>query len=73
MRNGKRLPGFSASEEIRASNLMVLEGDPKSIEAFIGAAEISALGSEDHGGLRGKSLTPSKLIVFRILHGILSN
>jgi len=63
VRNGKRLPGFSADEEIRAKDLVVLEGDPKSIEAFIGASELDAEGSGDHGGLRGKSLTLIEAIV----------
>ncbi|MCZ4345398.1 SLC13 family permease [Devosia neptuniae] len=63
VRNGKRLPGFASNEEIRASDLLVLEGDPKAIEAFIGAAELMAQGAEDHGGLRGKSLTLVEAIV----------
>lgn len=57
MRNGRRLPGFSTNVEIRAGDAVVLEGDPKSIEAFIGAAGLDTIDSEDHGGLRGKSLT----------------
>ncbi|WP_336055849.1 SLC13 family permease [Nitratireductor sp. CH_MIT9313-5] len=63
VRNGKRLRGFAAGEEIRKSDHIVLEGDPKSIEAFIGAADLDTPGSEDHGGLRGKSLTLVEAIV----------
>jgi hypothetical protein len=33
----------------------VLEGDPKQIEAFMGAAELDTIGAEEHGGLSGKS------------------
>ena len=63
VRNGKRLPGFSASTELRASDLLVLEGDPKSIEAFIGAADLQTPGPQEHVGLRGKSLTLIEAIV----------
>ncbi len=63
VRNGKRLRGFAAGEEIRKSDHIVLEGDPKSIEAFIGASDLDTPGSEDHGGLRGKSLTLVEAIV----------
>jgi di/tricarboxylate transporter len=57
VRNGRRLPGFSASEEIREGDTVVLEGDPKSIEAFIGAADLDIIDTGDHGDLRGKNLT----------------
>lgn len=63
VRNGRRLPGFSASTELRAADMLILEGDPKSIEAFIGAANLETLGTEDHVGLRGKSLTLIEAIV----------
>ncbi|WP_265516533.1 SLC13 family permease [Nitratireductor luteus] len=63
VRRGKRLPGFGASEEIRKGDHLILEGDPKSIEAFIGAAELDAPGSEKHEGLRGRSLTLIEAIV----------
>lgn len=63
VRRGKRLPGFAASEEIRKSDHLVLEGDPKSIEAFIGAAGLSPAGADEHGGLTGKSLTLVEAIV----------
>ncbi len=63
VRHGKRLPGFSAGEELRKSDQLILEGDPKSIEAFIGAAELDTPGSEEHGGIRGKSLVLVEAIV----------
>ncbi len=63
VRRGKRLPGFAASEDIRKNDHLVLEGDPKSIEAFIGAAGFDASGAEEHGGIRGKSLVLVEAIV----------
>ena len=42
VRRGKRLAGFAASEEIRKNDFLVLEGNTKAIEAFIGAAQRSA-------------------------------
>ncbi|PWV98300.1 di/tricarboxylate transporter [Hoeflea marina] len=62
-RQGKRLPGFSQSREIREDDFLVLEGDPKQIEAFMGAAELDAIGTEEHGGLMGKSLSLIEAIV----------
>jgi di/tricarboxylate transporter len=56
VRNGRRLPGFSAGEEIREGDAVVVEGDPKSIEAFIGAADLDTIDSEDQRDL-GKNLT----------------
>jgi di/tricarboxylate transporter len=63
VRNGRRLPGFAANTELRAKDLLVIEGEPKSIEAFIGAASLEAPGTEEHVGLRGKSLTLMEAIV----------
>ena len=62
-RQGKRLPGFSQSREIREGDFLVLEGDPKQIEAFMGAADLDAIGTEEHGGLMGKSLSLVEAIV----------
>jgi len=62
-RQGKRLPGLSQSREIREGDFLVLEGDPKQIEAFMGAAELDAVGTEEHKGLMGKSLSLVEAIV----------
>ncbi|WP_339762530.1 SLC13 family permease [uncultured Hoeflea sp.] len=62
-RDGKRLHGFSQIREIREGDFLVLEGDPKQIEAFMGAAELDAIGTEEHGGLMGKSLSLVEAIV----------
>ena len=63
VRNGRRLPGFSAYEEIEHGDVVLLEGDPKSIEAFIGAADLDTSATDDSGDLRGKSLTLVEAIV----------
>lgn len=63
VRRGKRLDGFAASEEIRKNDFLVLEGNSKSIEAFIGAAQLSAPGQDKHGGLTGKSMTLVEAVV----------
>lgn len=63
VRRGKRLRGFAAHEELRKSDVLVLEGAPKSIEAFIGAAGLGTAGQEKHGGLTGKSLNLVEAIV----------
>ncbi|MEP3438163.1 MAG: SLC13 family permease [Hoeflea sp.] len=62
-RQGKRLHGFSQAREIREDDFLVLEGDPKQIEAFMGAADLDAIGTEEHGGLMGKSLSLVEAIV----------
>jgi di/tricarboxylate transporter len=63
VRQGKRLPGFSKTKEIRKGDFLVLEGDPKQIEALMGAAELEAIGAEKHGGLLGRSLSLVEAIV----------
>jgi di/tricarboxylate transporter len=63
VRRGKRLVGFAASETIRKNDLIVLEGNTKSIEAFIGAIGLSAHGQDKHGGLTGESMTLVEAVV----------
>jgi di/tricarboxylate transporter len=63
VRRGKRLAGFARTEAIRKGDFLVLEGDPKSIEAFMGTADLDFAGSEKHGGLRGANLTLIEAIV----------
>ena len=63
VRRGKRLPGFSAGEELRKNDVLVLDGAPKAIESFIGAAGLGAAGQEKHGGITGQSLTLVEAIV----------
>ena len=63
VRQGKRLPGFSRTREIRKGDFLVLEGDPKQIEAFMGAAGLEAVGAEKHEGVMGRSLSLVEAIV----------
>jgi di/tricarboxylate transporter len=63
VRRGKRLPGLASGEEVRKNDFLVLEGNPRAIESFIGAAGLNAAGAEKHGGLTGRSLTMVEAIV----------
>jgi di/tricarboxylate transporter len=63
VRRGKRLSGLASGEEIRKGDFLVLEGNPKAIETFIGASGLDAAGAEKHGGLTGRSLTMIEAIV----------
>jgi di/tricarboxylate transporter len=63
VRRGKRLKGFARTEEIRKSDYLVLEGRPKAIEEFIGAADLDYSGSEHHGGMESASLVLQEMIV----------
>ena len=64
VRAGKRLPGFARYEEMRKNDHIVLEGDPKSIEAFLGSAQLDFAGKEKHeAGLTGSSLALIEAIV----------
>ena len=64
VRRGKRRPGFAAREVIRASDFIVVEGEPKAIEVFMGKADLEFSGSEKHeGGVTSGSLTLTEAIV----------
>lgn len=64
VRRGKRLPGFAASQSIRAGDFIVVEGDPKSIEGFMGQTKLEFSGSEKHsGGVTSGGLTLTEAIV----------
>ena len=64
IRNGRRLRGFARQEPISPGDFLVVEGDPKAIEAFMGAAKLDFAGSEKHsGGLTGGNLTLKEAIV----------
>lgn len=63
VRRGKRLPGFAAREEIRKGDFLVLEGPPKAIETFAGAAKLEFAGADKHGGMTGSSLKLVEAIV----------
>jgi di/tricarboxylate transporter len=64
VRQGNRLPGFARHEEISKGDHLVVEGDPKSIEAFFGSAELSFAGEEKYQiGLTSPSLVLTETIV----------
>ncbi|WP_417686499.1 SLC13 family permease [Roseibium sp.] len=64
IRHGARLRGFAWRERIIPGDFLIVEGDPKSIEAFMGAAKLDFAGSEKHKpGLTGGSLTMREAIV----------
>lgn len=63
VRQGKRLPGLSHQRELRKGDFLVVEGDPKQIETFMGAADLDAAGAEKHYGLMGKSQSLVEAIV----------
>ncbi|WP_380058000.1 SLC13 family permease [Falsihalocynthiibacter sp. SS001] len=64
VRNGKRRPGFAARQEIRSGDFIVVEGEPKSIEAFMGKSALEFSGSEKHSGsVTSGGLTITEAIV----------
>ena len=63
LRRGKRLAGFANGEEIRKSDRLVLEGDPKAIEAFAGASKLEIHARPKDEGLIGQSLSLVETIV----------
>ncbi len=64
VRRGRRLTGFARYEEICKGDHIVVEGDPKSIEAFLGSAELGFAGEEKHDiGLTSPSLALIEAIV----------
>ncbi|WP_417270500.1 SLC13 family permease [Celeribacter sp.] len=64
IRLGKRMRGLALREILRAGDFLVVEGDPKSIETFMGQAGLEFAGSEKHdGGVVAPGLTLSEAIV----------
>ncbi len=63
VRNHRRLPGFSRQVETRAGDALILEGNPKQIETFLGAAGLTTTLGETHGGLLGKQMSLIEAIV----------
>lgn len=63
IRNGRRIKGFARREPIKSGDFLVVEGDPKAIESFMGAAKLDFAGSERHkGGLGGSALSLAEAI-----------
>ena len=64
IRNGRRRPGRAARESLRPGDFLVVEGDPKAIESFMGAAGLDFAGSEAHdGGVTSTGLSLVEAIV----------
>lgn len=64
IRNGRRIRGFARREPLKTGDYLFVEGDPKAIEAFMGAAKLDFAGSERHkGGLSGSALSLIEAIV----------
>lgn len=64
IRRGKRLPGFARKQEIRPSDFIVVEGESKSIEVFMGKGALEFSGSKKHeGGVTSGGLTLTEAIV----------
>jgi di/tricarboxylate transporter len=63
-RGGERLAGFSHFQPVGPGDFVVVEGDPKAIEAFMGKAGLDFAGAEEHeGGLTGSGLVLAEAIV----------
>ncbi|NNL72555.1 MAG: SLC13 family permease, partial [Silicimonas sp.] len=57
-------PGLARREEVREGDFLVVEGEPKAIEAFMGQTELDFAGSEKHkGGVTSTGLTLTEAIV----------
>ncbi|MDG1376357.1 MAG: SLC13 family permease [Yoonia sp.] len=64
VRGGKRLPGYAARQDIRPGDFVVVEGEPKAIETFMGKTVLEFSGSEKHsGGVTSGGLTLTEAIV----------
>ncbi len=63
IRNGKRLPGTARREEIRADDLLVMEGSAEAMEKFVGAAKLEHLGTKRTAGSAGNPLTLTEVVV----------
>lgn len=63
IRRGKRLPGFAAATEMKKGDFLVLEGEPKSIEAFVGAAKLALTKQEKPEAITDKTMSLMEVIV----------
>ena len=64
IRNGRRIRGFARGEPIKSGDFLMVEGDPKAIESFMGAAKLDFAGSERHKErLSGNALSLIEAIV----------
>jgi len=64
VRHGKRIRGLAQQEILRTGDFLVVEGDPKAIEAFMGQVGLDFAGSEKHeGGVVAPGLSLTEAIV----------
>ncbi|MGI9319392.1 MAG: SLC13 family permease, partial [bacterium] len=63
VRNGRRVSGRARREEIRPGDLLVIEANAESIDAFVGALKLEYQGSENHGGIVGEDLSLVEVVV----------
>ena len=64
VRNGRRLPGFAARNQIRAGDFIVVEGETQASAPLLGQAGEACAGPEKHsGGVTSGSLTLTEAIV----------
>lgn len=64
IRSGRRRPGLARREPLLAGDFLVVEGPPKSIEAFMGQSDMDFAGSEKHqSGVTAPGLTLAEAIV----------
>jgi len=62
IRRGKRMPGLARRIEIRAGDLLVVEGDPESIEDAVGGLGLKYVGTGE-GVLEKEDLVLSEVVV----------
>jgi len=64
VRGGRRRPGLAAREVLRPGDFLVVEGEPKAIEAFMGRAGLDFAGAERiEGGVVSEGLPMAEAIV----------
>lgn len=64
IRHGKRRPGLAMREILQPGDFLVVEGEPKAIESFVGKSGLEFAGSEQHeGGVTAQGLTLVEAIV----------
>jgi di/tricarboxylate transporter len=63
IRRGKRLPGSARNEDVRKSDLVVLEGGPVAIDQFVGAAGLKYVGADKHDGIASEAVALMEVVV----------
>ncbi len=62
VREGRRLPGLARVAEVKAGDMLVVEGDPESIEESVGALGLEYIGTGE-GILESEDLALSEVVV----------